>query len=210
MRIRGVAPGITSAGESLVHGSACRKNPQVESRYWRVRWVCDSAVSPRGKVGGMGIRSVWRRFTNQGAVPELDPARTDLVVVVSSFDDAEACSAALARAVGWRPPEQALLRHHLRVPASSREAVTAIAAQDDYDAYSPAAPARAPERAHTGSAPPGDTSDHIELVLQRVQILDTLHCSQECSRMAGLAQRHDGTVLGWDALQPSGFDPRPD
>ncbi|GAA5058644.1 hypothetical protein GCM10023318_38200 [Nocardia callitridis] len=40
------------------------------------------------------------------------------------------------------------------------------------------------------------------LILRRVQILDALHCSQERSRMAGLAQRHDGTVDGWDALQP--------
>ncbi|MBB5918013.1 hypothetical protein BJY24_006925 [Nocardia transvalensis] len=45
------------------------------------------------------------------------------------------------------------------------------------------------------------------LILQRVQVLDALHCSQERSRMAGLAQRHDGAALGWDALQPGDSDP---
>jgi hypothetical protein len=29
-----------------------------------------------------------------------------------------------------------------------------------------------------------------------------LHCAQERSRMAGLAQRLGGDALGWDALQP--------
>ena len=42
----------------------------------------------------------------------------------------------------------------------------------------------------------------VEVTLQRVQILDALHCSQERSRMAGLAQRRGGVVAGWDALQP--------
>ncbi|WP_227983026.1 hypothetical protein [Nocardia spumae] len=137
----------------------------------------------------MGIRSVWRRLSGRDAAVELDPARTDLVVVVSGFDDAEACSSALARAVGWRASEPTVLRHHLRVPAGAWEAVVAIAAQDG---YSPADPAGA------------NDSGHIELVLQRTQVLDALHCSQERARMAGLAQRHEGTVLGWDALQPSG------
>jgi len=113
---------------------------------------------------------------------------------VSSFDDAEACSSALARASGWRAEEQALLRHHLRIPATARDEVVDIAAQDG---YSPAATSEASD----------PTGSHIELVLQRVQILDALHCSQERSRMAGLAQRHEGTAVGWDALQPSGIEP---
>ena len=142
----------------------------------------------------MGIRSVLRRLTGGGPAPELDPARADLVVVVSSFDDAQAASSALAQAVGWRPTEQALLRHHLRIPAPARAPVVEIAAQDGYVPSDPAAAA--------GSD--GADGEHplIDLVLQRVQVLDALHCSQERSRMAGLAQRHDGSVLGWDALQP--------
>ncbi|MBV7705208.1 hypothetical protein [Nocardia nova] len=142
----------------------------------------------------MGIRSVWQRLSGRGAATELDPARTDLMVVVSSFDDAEACSSALARASGWRAEAQALLRHHLRIPAAAREEVVDIAAQDG---YSPAATSEASD----------PTGSHIELVLQRVQVLDALHCSQERSRMAGLAQRHEGTAVGWDALQPSGIEP---
>jgi hypothetical protein len=41
---------------------------------------------------------------------------------------------------------------------------------------------------------------HLHAV--RVQVLDALHCAQERSRMAGLAQRLGGDAPGWDALQP--------
>lgn len=141
----------------------------------------------------MGVRSAWQRWTGRGDGPRWDADRADLIVVVSSFDDAESCSAALERAAGvWVGDGPALLRHHLRIPADRIAAVTALAAQDG---YSPAPPGESPETAHA-------TAD---LLLQRVQILDALHCSQERSRMASLAQRHDGTALGWDALQP----PRP-
>ncbi|AYF75558.1 hypothetical protein D7D52_18780 [Nocardia yunnanensis] len=133
----------------------------------------------------MKVKSWWRRMLGRGGTTELDPARPDLVVVASSFDDAEACSAALGKALDWTPDHPVVLRHHLRVPADRVNAVQVIAAQDGYD---------------TGSR--SDT-DPVKLVLQRVQILDALHCSQERSRMAGLAQRHDGDVLGWDALQPA-------
>lgn len=47
-----------------------------------------------------------------------------------------------------------------------------------------------------------EVPDARVLVLQRVQVLDALHCSQERSRMAGLAQRRNGVALGWEALQP--------
>jgi hypothetical protein len=109
-------------------------------------------------------------------------------MVAASFDDVEACSTALARATEWQADAPAVLRHYLRIPAAQLERVCAIAAQDG---YSP--------------APRTDTqpADGLEpLILQRVQLLDALHCSQERSRMAGLAQRHDGTADGWDALQP--------
>ncbi|MFD0362536.1 hypothetical protein ACFQZZ_13905 [Nocardia sp. GCM10030253] len=110
------------------------------------------------------------------------------MVVATSFDDAEACSAVLARATAWQADAPAVLRHHLRIPAVQIEQVCAIAAQDG---YAPAARVDAP------------SADGLQpVVLQRVQLLDALHCSQERSRMAGLAQRHDGTADGWDALQP--------
>ncbi|QBS44046.1 hypothetical protein [Nocardia sp. CS682] len=130
----------------------------------------------------------WRRWFGRGGAAPLDPSRADLVVVAASFDDAEACSAALARASELTPDAEAVLRHHLRIPPAQVEAVCAIAAQDGY--------APAPRVGGPGT-------DALEtVILQRVQVLDALHCSQERSRMAGLAQRHDGTADGWDALQP--------
>ncbi|WP_280427936.1 hypothetical protein [Nocardia brasiliensis] len=131
---------------------------------------------------------IWRRWFGRRGAATLDPSRADLVVVTASFDDAEACSAALARADGWTADAPAVLRHHLRIPAEQVETVCAIAAQDGY--------APAPRVGGRGADPLEN------LILQRVQVLDALHCSQERSRMAGLAQRHEGTADGWDALQP--------
>ncbi|MEV6773240.1 hypothetical protein AB0N05_31860 [Nocardia sp. NPDC051030] len=129
--------------------------------------------------------SRWWKSWRRGATTELDPARVDLIVVASSFDDAEACSAALSKAMNWTADQPVVLRHHLRIPLAHVDAVQIIAAQDGY---------------HTGSL---DDCDPANLSLQRVQVLDALHCSQERSRMAGLAQRHDGDALGWEALQPA-------
>ncbi|MFI9505517.1 hypothetical protein [Nocardia sp. NPDC052566] len=135
---------------------------------------------------------------------ELDRDRTDLVVVAASFDDAEACSAALERATRLVADAPAVLRHHLRVPADRIADVCAIAAQDG---YSPA-PADAPP-APTDAERAPMTGPLEKLVLQRVQVLDALHCAQERSRMAGLAQRNDGIADGWDALQPDSMtEPR--
>lgn len=127
-----------------------------------------------------------------GRSPEpLDRTRADLVVVVSGFDDVEACSTALERGAAgtpaWIPESDALLRHHLLLPADAVADAVDIAAQDGYT------PTSAPEPADGGM---------LLLRLERVQVLDALHCSQERSRMAGLAQRHGGTVLGWEGLQP--------
>ncbi|MEV0294981.1 hypothetical protein [Nocardia sp. NPDC050710] len=134
------------------------------------------------------VAGLWRRLFGRGDPEPLDPDRTDLVVVASSFDDAEACSTALARATGLAADEPAVLRHHLRIPAAQRERVCEIAAQDGY------APAPHPDP---------KAADGLEiLILRRVQVVDALHCSQEKSRMAGLAQRHDGFADGWDAMQP--------
>ncbi|MBF6174087.1 hypothetical protein [Nocardia blacklockiae] len=153
----------------------------------------------------MGLRAAWQRLRGRGGTAQWDPARTDLVVVASSFDDAEACSAALARAADWRPEESALLRHHLRIPPARVDEVTALAAQDGYRRAVEHTAGTEPERASAGDAgPDSPQQDDVALILQRVQVLDALHCSQERSRMAGLAQRHDGVALGWDALQPQG------
>nr|WP_206037932.1 hypothetical protein [Rhodococcus sp. HNM0569] len=147
----------------------------------------------------------------------LDPTRRDLVVVAESFDDAEACSTVLARAedAGWVAAGDALLRHHLVLPAAAVDAAVALAAQDGYvlgdaagyvlgdaagyvlgDADGDVTGDAAREAAPSAVAP-----NVRAVVLQRVQVLDALHCAQEKSRMAGLAQRHGGTARGWDALQ---------
>ncbi|MEV0250616.1 ribonuclease E inhibitor RraB [Nocardia sp. NPDC050712] len=136
----------------------------------------------------VSVAGLFRRLFGRAAPAALDPDRSDLVVVVASFDDAEACSAALGRATGWVPEAPAVLRHHLRIPADQVGRVREIAAQDGY---------------RPGVTEPTGDDDLEALVLQRVQVLDALHCAQEKSRMAGLAQRHDGSADGWDALQPS-------
>uniref|UniRef100_UPI0024569855 hypothetical protein n=1 Tax=Nocardia brasiliensis TaxID=37326 RepID=UPI0024569855 len=89
---------------------------------------------------------------------------------------------------GWTADAPAGLRQHLRSPADQDETGCATAAQYGY--------APAPRVGGPGADPLEN------LILQRVQVLDALHCSQERSRMAGLAQRHEGTADGWDALQP--------
>lgn len=132
----------------------------------------------------MGLLDTVRAVFGRREVEPLDPAREDLVLVVEGFDEVEACSTALERSTTWVPGDQAVLRHHLVLPVEARSGAAATAAQDGY-------------------APIGTDGGHgADLVLVRVQVLDALHCSQERSRMAGLAQRLDGHVLGWDALQP--------
>ncbi|NLE79045.1 MAG: hypothetical protein GX610_05585 [Rhodococcus sp.] len=135
-----------------------------------------------------------RRLFGRTQASALDPTRPDLVVVVASYDDAEACSSALDTAASesprWQPEEESVLRHHLLLPRDRIDDAVAVASQDGY--------AAAPD---TGEQEPSG-EDTVPLTLQRVQLLDALHCSQERSRMAGLAQRLDGTVTGWDALQP--------
>nr|WP_245649608.1 ribonuclease E inhibitor RraB [Nocardia shimofusensis] len=130
---------------------------------------------------------MWRRLAGRATEAQLDPASADLAVVAESFDDAEACSAALDRAAGFDATRPALLRHHLRVPGPQVERVCEIAAQDG---YSPAPGSPAPD------------GEWVRVVLCRTQRVDALHCAQERSRMAGLAQRHEGHADGWDVMQP--------
>lgn len=117
------------------------------------------------------------------------------MVVASSFDDAESCSSALDRGTetkGFVADSEAVLRHHLVLPRDTVDDAATIAAQDGY-----AVADGVPEAVSETSV-----DDGVAVTLQRVQIVDALHCSQERSRMAGLAQRRGGVVLGWDVLQP--------
>lgn len=145
-------------------------------------------------------RSWFRRLFSRARAESLDPTRDDLVIVASSFDDAESCSAALSRGEqsdpALEPLREVLLRHHLMLPPDMIDDAAAVAAQDGY-ALGTGEPAAEATGVHL------PVEDGVTVVLQRVQVLDALHCSQERSRMAGLAQRRGGAVLGWDALQPA-------
>ncbi|MFD6860165.1 hypothetical protein ACFWCF_22870 [Rhodococcus sp. NPDC060090] len=147
-----------------------------------------------------GLLGRIRGFLTRRAPEPLDATRPDLVIVVESFDDAEACSTALDRGAQstprWIESDDAVLRHHLELPAAGVEEALALAGQDGYTVAAPQTPASEP----SGSAA-ADGESRVSLILQRVQTLDAMHCAQEKSRMASLAQRLGGNALGWDALQ---------
>ena len=128
----------------------------------------------------MGLLGRLRDLLHRRDEPALSIDDPDLVVVVEAFDIAEADSAALARSPQWRADELAVLRHHVRIPADQVERARELLTPDGWVLVA------------------GDIS-HIS----RVQKLDALHCAQERSRMASLAQRLGGEALGWDALQPA-------
>lgn len=127
----------------------------------------------------MGLLGRLRDLLGRRDEPTLSIDDPTLVVVVEAFDIAEADSAALARSPQWRADELAVLRHHVRIPSDQVERARELLAPDGWVLVA------------------GDIS-HIS----RVQQLDALHCAQERSRMASLAQRLGGEALGWDALQP--------
>lgn len=137
-----------------------------------------------------------RVFSGAGRAPSLDPHGVDLVAVAAGYDDVESCGAALERGAAgsppWRADRQALLRHPLVLPVAAIAEVAAVCAQEGYVPVEPIPPI--PERVDLAEG-------QVLLVLARSQLLDPLHCAQERSRMAGLAQRHGGRALGWDGLQ---------
>lgn len=139
--------------------------------------------------------SRWKQWTsrwggNRKPNAELSVEDPGLVVTAESFDDSIAASTTLSES-GWREDEQSVLRHLLVMPAAAVAAAVDLAAQDHYRRV----------------LVPAETypETHVEgelFALARVQLIDALHVSQERSRMAGLAQRHGGTVLAWQVLQP--------
>ena len=128
----------------------------------------------------MGLLGRLRELLRRPEAPSLSVDDPDLVVVVEAFDIVEADSAVLARSPRWRADELAVLRHHVRIPSDQVERARELLEPDGWVLAA------------------GDIS-HIS----RVQKLDALHCAQERSRMASLAQRLGGEALGWDALQPA-------
>ncbi len=108
-----------------------------------------------------------RRFLTRRGPEPLDATRADLVVVVESFDDAEACSTALDRGAHgtprWTESDDAVLRHHLELPAEAVEEALVLAGQDGYTAAAPAGPVSSLRSSRDGGT-------RLSLVLQRVQI----------------------------------------
>ncbi len=111
-----------------------------------------------------------------------------LAVLVAAPDAARADSAVLAEAVarGVDLDQRLLVRHHLVLPGDAVERAAVVLAQDGY------------QLTVVGGG----------LVRAwRTQVLTAMGAAQERSRMAGLAQRLGGDVLGWDACGPSGTVP---
>lgn len=129
------------------------------------------------------VRDLLRRH----AEPQLTPDTPGLSVVAEAFDIAEADSTVLARSHLWDEAKPAVLRHHLTLPPDQVAQAARLLAQDGWELRSVS-----------------ESGDVVTFHALRVQHLDALHCAQERSRMAGLAQRLGGDSLGWDALQPIG------
>ena len=133
----------------------------------------------------MSLLDRVRDLLRSAQEPELTPDTPGLAVVAEAFDIAEADSAVLARSHSWCAGKAAVLRHHLSLPSGRVAEAGRLLAQDGWEL-------------RTVSESEGASRLHA----LRVQQLDALHCAQERSRMAGLAQRLGGDSLGWDALQP--------
>ena len=135
------------------------------------------------------------RLRRRGPAPvvALDPEDPDLVLLVAAPDPARADSAVLAEAAGRgvdleRP---LLVRHHLvglPVEAALGRALELLA-QDGYRLL------------------PAPHGRPLAVYASRTQVLPAMSASQERSRMAGLAQRLGGDVVGWEALGRSAVHP---
>ncbi|EOD60470.1 hypothetical protein [Amycolatopsis vancoresmycina] len=115
----------------------------------------------------------------------LSPDAAGLKIVAEAFDPVVADSAVLAASPDWVSTAPAVLRHHLLLPPDRLAEAAPILAQDGYELREQ-----------------GISDGFARVLAVRVQVVDALHCAQERSRMAGLAQRLGGDALGWDAQQP--------
>ncbi len=132
--------------------------------------------------------SLLARFRKaQPALPSYDDDGV-LPVLVTAADAARADSAVLAEAAahGVDLAQRLLVRHHLVLPGDAVERARELLGQDGYRL-----------------TVVGDG----QVRAWRTQVLTAMSASQERSRMAGLAQRLGGDVLGWDACGPSGTLP---
>ncbi|MGW5724161.1 hypothetical protein ACWEVP_48930 [Amycolatopsis sp. NPDC003865] len=133
----------------------------------------------------MGLLDRLRDLVKKRESAGLTPDTPGLEIVAEAFDPVVADSAVLAGSPAWVSTAPAVLRHHLLLPPDRVAEAASILAQDGYELRE-----QSPSEGLTRA------------LAVRVQVLDALHCAQERSRMAGLAQRLGGDALGWDALQP--------
>ena len=133
----------------------------------------------------MGLLDRLLDLVKKRETPGLTAGTPGLKTVAEAFDPVVADSAVLARSPAWVSTAPAVLRHHLLLPPDRLAEAASILAQDGYELR---------EQSLSG--------DLTRVLAVRVQVLDALHCAQERSRMAGLAQRLGGDALGWDAQQP--------
>jgi hypothetical protein len=128
------------------------------------------------------------RLRRRGPAPlvALDADDPSLVVLVEAPDAARADSAVLAEAAarGVDLDRPLLVRHHL-VGLPDEAAVARAAELLGQDGY---------------RLQPAPVGPPLSVWATRTQVLTALSASQERSRMAGLAQRLGGDVVGWEAL----------
>ena len=133
------------------------------------------------------MRLLARFRKAQPALPSYDDDGM-LPVLVTATDAARADSSVLAEAVarGVNLEQRLLVRHHLVLPGEAVERAAEVLAQDGYRLTV--------------------VGDGL-VRAWRTQVLTAMGAAQERSRMAGLAQRLGGDVLGWDACGPSWTQP---
>jgi hypothetical protein len=133
----------------------------------------------------VGLLDRLRRRGPAPVVP-LDADDPSLVVLVEAPDPARADSAVLAEAAarGVDLDRPLLVRHHL-VGLPDEAAVARAAELLGQDGY---------------RLQPAPIGPPLAVWATRTQVLTALSASQERSRMAGLAQRLGGDVVGWEAL----------
>lgn len=132
------------------------------------------------------LRGFFSRGAAKDALTLVDDDR--LVVVAESADEAVASSVVLDPSP-WRSGEPAVLRHFLVFGGGRAEEAVRVAGFNGYQVI-------------TGAAgPPGTETAEDTVAFAKLEAFDAVDVSRERSRIASMASRHRGTVLGWQVLQ---------
>lgn len=135
------------------------------------------------------------RWLGRGRAPQ-GPALADdgsLALLAESYDLAAADSAVVAAMAERGVPlaDPLLVRHHLLLPDElAVDEAARLLAPDGY--------------ALVVGAAEGADHEPLPVRASRAQLVTGLSLAQERSRMAGLAQRLGGDVVGYDVLGPQG------